>query len=111
MRAATEPDTIQSDGHPAPYAIDAATTAAETKMPAPTPAKWMAARLPRPAAERRSSTRVEAQTMTRALAAPPMQRMARIAVVSDTRPMPAVVTALAANAMSNHLRGADEMIE
>src|SRR6516165_2704183 len=111
ISAASDPDAIQSDGHPAPYVTNAATTAEDTRMPAPTPAKWMDARLPRPAAERRSRTRVEAQTMTMALAAPPMQRMASIALVSDTRPTPTVVAALTTNAMSNHVRGADEMIE
>src|SRR5262245_25174563 len=102
MSAATKPETTQSDGHPAPYAIDNATTAAETNIPVPTPAKWIAATLPWPAAERRSSTRVEAQTITKALAMPPMHLTHRIAVVSDSNPVPAVVAALTASAISNH---------
>ena len=59
----------------------------------------------RPDDERRSSTSVDAHTITKALAMPPMKRRAANEAISDGTAMAAVETALMANAVRSQNLG------
>ncbi len=100
-----EPEPIQRLRHPAPDASVAETATAEITIPTPTPAKWMADNDARPDNESRSSTSVEAHTITKALAMPPMKRRPANEAISDGTAMAAVETALMANAVSSQNLG------
>src|SRR5664279_6242816 len=78
-----EPEPIHRLRHPAPDASIAETVTAEIMIPKPTPAKWMADSDARPDNERRSSTRVDAHTITKALAIPPVKRRPANEAISD----------------------------
>ena len=68
---------------------------AEVAMPMPTPAKCTAEALSRPPSRGRSSTRLAANTNTKALATPPAKRNSTNAVTEVVIAMTAVVAALA----------------
>ena len=82
----------------------AATSAAETVMPAPTPAKCSAIRPGRPASANRSSTSAEARISASALTTPPTNRKTMKPAIDVVRPIAAVVTALANSAPSSQAR-------
>src|ERR1700676_998731 len=65
---AIAPEPIHRLRQPAPDASIAETAIAEITIPTPTPAKWTADSGRRPETARRSSTSVEAHTITKALA-------------------------------------------
>src|SRR5947208_855627 len=91
---ATAPEPTQRLRQPAPDARMEETTTAEIMMPTPTPAKCIVDSDPRLANARRSSTSVEAHTITKALETPPMKRRPTKEVISDGSAMAEAETVL-----------------
>jgi hypothetical protein len=104
-RTEIEPEPIHRLRQPAPDASMTETAIAEITIPKPTPAKWMAESWARPDRERRSSTSVDAHTITKALAIPPVNRRAANEAISDGTAMAPVETALTANAVRSQNLG------
>ena len=73
-------------------------------MPAPTPAKCKDDNPRHPASASRSSTAVDDRISAKAPAPPPTKRRIRNHGTDAVKPMPAVVSALAANEPSSHSR-------
>src|SRR5262245_56974712 len=105
INAAAAPERSHNSRHSAPYGDAAATTAADTKMPTPTPAKWIDAYAFRSDNDNRASTKVDAHTITKALDKPPMKRAAIMAMSFGKRPVAAVDTTLSVSPANNHRRG------
>ena len=80
------------------------TSAADTAIPQPTPAKCKVERPDRLAATRRSITTADAKMSTNALANPPMKRSPMKAVMDDEKPIIPVVAALTASVARSETR-------
>ena len=80
------------------------TSAADTAMPTPTPAKWTADKAPLPEAARRSSTSAELSTRMKALTMPATSRSARKTGIAVVKPIAARQKVFTASEPSNQAR-------